>query len=49
MRQLAISLFLAMSGLAVAVPASAQYGHDHHRWHHCHRYWHHHHWERICR
>jgi len=47
MKQLAFTLLIAFSGLAVAVPAYAEY--DHHEWHHCHRVWHHHHWERVCR
>jgi hypothetical protein len=43
MKRIAFTLLFAMTGLAAAVPASAQYHH------HCHRVWRHHHWEHVCR
>jgi hypothetical protein len=45
MKKIAASVLIAMAGLIVAAPASADYYYHHH----CHRVWHHHHWERVCR
>lgn len=47
MKKIVLSVVIAMTGLVVAIPASADY-YGHH-WHHCYRVWHHHHWERVCR